>query len=162
MGSRTDRVEAVARRYVEKGAYASIEWLVVRDGAEWLRGQVGMADPLNGIAIPQKPIYRLYSMTKPVVSAIAMMLLEEGRLRLYDPVSSFLPAFRNMQIIDEAGTLRPARSIMTVEQLLSHRSGLTYGFLTGCPAAARYRQTDLGRTAPPLEQFVDFPAPPPQ
>jgi CubicO group peptidase (beta-lactamase class C family) len=83
------------------------------------------------------------------------MLVEEGKLRLYDPVASYLPAFSGMRIIDPDGTLRPARHIMLVEHLLTHRSGLTYGFLTGCAAAQRYRETDLGHSAGSLEAMVD-------
>ncbi|MCB1465388.1 MAG: beta-lactamase family protein [Nitratireductor sp.] len=155
MPSRTDRIEQAARRHVEAGSHAGIEWLVRLDGHDWLRGSVGLADPLAGTPMPEKPIYRLYSMTKPVISAIALMLVEEGRLHLYDPVAAFLPDFARMQVIDDDGTLHPARRMMLVEHLLTHRSGLTYGFLAGCAAAARYRETDLGRTHPPLPEFID-------
>ena len=155
MPSRTDRIEQVAQRYVDSGTYPAIEWLVQIDGHEWLRGSVGKADPLNGTDLPQNPIYRLYSMTKPVVSAIALMLLEEGKLRLYDPVAAFLPAFARMEIIGEDGTLVPARRSMLVEHLMTHRSGLSYGFLLDCPAGAKLRETDLRARAGPLEGMID-------
>ncbi|MEC9342969.1 MAG: serine hydrolase domain-containing protein [Pseudomonadota bacterium] len=155
MASRIDRIEQVAQRHVAAGAYPSIEWLVQVDGHEWLRGAAGQADPLSNVPLPGKPIYRLYSMTKPVISAIALMLVEEGRLHLYDPVAAFLPAFGRMEIIDADGTLHPAGRVMLVEHLLTHRSGLTYGFLQSCPAAARYRETRLGSSHEPLETMVD-------
>ncbi|GKX33775.1 MAG: serine hydrolase [Rhizobiaceae bacterium MnEN-MB40S] len=155
MSARTDRVQAVARRYVEMGAYPSIEWLVRIDGQEWFRGSVGQADPVNGVAVPDKAIYRLYSMTKPVIASIAMMLIEEGKLRLYDAVASYLPDFASMDIIDPDGALRPAKRVMLLEHLLTHRSGLTYGFLPGCAAAKRYREAKLGISAPPLKEMID-------
>jgi len=155
MPSRTDRVEERARRYVELGAYASIEWLVFHEGREWLRGRVGTADPANNVPLPEKPIYRLYSMTKPVVSAVAMMLVEEGRLRLYDFVATYLPKFAKLQIVDRDGGMRPAKKPMIVEHLLSHKAGLSYGFLPDCPAAAHYRKTDLRSNAGPLEGMID-------
>ncbi len=154
MPSRTDRIEQVAQRYVDSGTYPSIEWQVRLDGHEWLSGAVGEADPLNGVALPEKPIYRIYSMTKPVISAIALMLLEEGRLRLYDPVAAFIPAFRQNRIIDRDGNLTQARRAMLVEHLMTHRSGLSYGFLLDCPAGAKYRETDLRKTAGPLEDMI--------
>jgi CubicO group peptidase (beta-lactamase class C family) len=149
-----DRVRSVAERHCAEGRFASIEWRATRAGRKWLSGRAGMADPLNGIKLPAEPIYRIYSMTKPVVSAIALMLLEEGRLRLYDPVAEFVPAFAAPEILSPDGKRARARRPMLVEHLLTHRAGLTYGFLADCPVAALYRQTDLGRTARSLEDFV--------
>lgn len=155
MNRREARIEALARRYVERGAYASMEWLVRRDGHEWLRGAVGMADPLNNTALPSKPIYRIYSMTKPVVSAIALMLVEEGHLRLYDPVAGFIPSFRDLEVMERDGTRRKPARIMTIEHLMTHRSGLSYGFLPDCHVSPLYRKTDLRETAGPLSEMID-------
>lgn len=155
MLGRIGRIAAVARRYVDMGAYASIEWLVMRDGREWLRGAAGMADPRSAAPLPEKPIYRLYSMTKPVVSAVALMLMEEGRLRLYDPVARFLPEFSATRIVGIDGGTRPSTRPILVEHLLTHRSGLSYGFLRDCPVAALYREAGLSADAGPLGAFVE-------
>ncbi|MEZ5872617.1 MAG: serine hydrolase domain-containing protein [Nitratireductor sp.] len=155
MSLREARVEAMARRYTDSGAYASMEWLVMRDGHEWLRGSCGMADPSNGVVLPDKPIHRIYSMTKPVVSAVALMLVEEGLLRLYDPVAMFIPSFRNLEVLERDGMSRKPTRIMTIEHLMTHRSGLSYGFLPDCHVAALYRKTDLRDTAGPLSQMID-------
>ena len=154
MPSRTDRIEQAARRHVEAGSHAGIEWLVRLDGHDWLRGSVGLADPLAGTPMPEKPIYRLYSMTKPVISAIALMLVEEGRLHLYDPVAAFLPDFARMQVIDDDGTLHPARRMMLVEHLLTHRSGLTYGFMMQSEVDALYRKEKIGRPDETLQEMA--------
>jgi CubicO group peptidase (beta-lactamase class C family) len=154
-GNRSARVAEVAARHVARGNFASAEWLVLRDGREWLRGQVGLADPHANTPIPEKPIYRIYSMTKPVISAIVMMLVEEGVIHLYDPVGSWIPAFARPEIVHPDGSCSRARSTMLVEHLLTHTSGLSYGFLRKCKAAEFYRKTDLRRTAGPLEAMIE-------
>jgi len=150
-----DRARSVAERHCAEGRFASIEWRATRGGRKWLSGRAGMADPENGVKLPADPIYRIYSMTKPVVSSIALMLLEEGRLRLYDPVAEFIPAFAAAEILGADGNRTKSRRPMLVEHLLTHRAGLTYGFLPDCAVAPLYRRTDLGRKAPPLADFVD-------
>ena len=152
---RLQMLERVATQHCAIGNFASVEWLVVRDGRQWLRGRAGMADPHKSVALPDKPIYRLYSMTKPVISAIAMMLVEEGILHLYDPVSNWLPAFASPQIIGAGGRLTSAKKTMLVEHLFTHCSGLSYGFLRDCKAAVRYRMTRLRNTAGPLAGMID-------
>lgn len=149
-----ERVASVAKAHTDAGRFASIEWLVLREGREIMRGAAGMADPLNGVKLPEKPIYRIYSMTKPVISAIAMMLLEEGRLRLYDPVAAFIPTFSKPEILSPDGTRAPATRPVLVEHLMTHRAGLSYGFLPECPVGALYRETDLRRTSGPLEDMI--------
>lgn len=149
-----ERVASVARAHCDAGRFASIEWVAHREGREILRGAAGMADPLNGVALPDKPIYRIYSMTKPVISAIAMMLVEEGRLRLYDPVAAWISAFAKPEILSADGSRAPATRSMIVEHLMTHRAGLSYGFLPDCPVAALYRQTDMRKTAKPLEDMI--------
>jgi CubicO group peptidase (beta-lactamase class C family) len=154
--ARAQRARRVAERHVTEGRFASVEWLVMRDGREWQRGALGMADPHNGVALPEKPIYRIYSMTKPVVSALAMMLVEEGILHLYDPVAKWLPEFARMQIIGEDGALSPAKNLMLIENLMTHTAGLSYGFLQKCPAGAEYRKTNLRKTAGPLKDMIEI------
>lgn len=152
---KTDLIAEAARRQVDAGAFASIEWMVVRDGSEWSRGAIGMADPLNGIALPEKPIYRIYSMTKPVISAIAMMLVCEGKLHLGDLAGSYIPGLLRPRIMDEDGKTRRARQPLTVAHLLSHTSGLSYGFLPGCPVAKLYREAQLRHASESLAEMVD-------
>jgi CubicO group peptidase (beta-lactamase class C family) len=89
-------------------------------------------------------IFRIASMTKPITSVAAMMLFEEGKLALTDPVSKFIPAFREMKVLTRGAqgaepTLAPARRQMTIRDLLTHRSGLTYGFLDNGQVGNAYR-----------------------
>jgi len=135
-GSRLDRVAARAEAHVAAGAFGGIEWAVEKSGAPFCAGRAG---ELSG----DVPIYRIYSMTKPVVSAVAVMLMEEGKLRLSDPVAAYLPDFAKMEVHGEDG-MRAARSLMVVEHLLTHQAGLSYGFLHGfCPVGKAMEGSDL-------------------
>lgn len=98
-------------------------------------------------------------MTKPITSVAVMMLAEEGKLFLTDPVSKFIPAFKGQQVIAEGGTTVPARRDITIRDLLSHRSGISYGFLNAGPVGNAYRKdgvTDgLTTTSMTLEEGIN-------
>lgn len=138
--SRQDRIAQVAARYTAAGKYSGIEWLVEHRGERLAEGRAGHADAATRSEIPDGAIYRIYSMTKPVVSVLALMLMEEGKLRLFDLVSTFDPAFANMQVLLPNGQLRPAERPIMVEDLLTHRAGFTYEFITGCHIAPLYQK----------------------
>lgn len=110
--------------------------MVVRNGRTAYYEAFGVQDPARPDAMSRDSIFRIYSMTKPMVSVAAMMLVEEGRLLLEAPVSRYIPSFANVRVgvekTDAAGVktleLVPARRPVTVQDLLRHTSGLTYGF----------------------------------
>ncbi len=141
--SRMDRMSAVAQGYINRKQYASIEWLVQRRGETLTRGQAGVADITSGAALPKQPIYRLYSMTKPVVSVLALILIEQGKLRLYDALVQFNRAFAGMRVLHPDGRLEPANRFITVEDLITHRAGFTYPFIHGCHISPYYRQARI-------------------
>ena len=86
---------------------------------------VGLLSPENPKPVNQDSIFRIYSMTKPIVSVAIMTMVEDGMMALDDPVSKFIPEFADAQVIDhETGESRPARNAMTIENLLTHESGL--------------------------------------
>jgi CubicO group peptidase (beta-lactamase class C family) len=104
-----------------------------------------------GNPMPPDAIFRLYSMSKPIVSVAAMMLVEDGALTLADPLSNYIPAFANTKVgIDRPGgdehatsTFVPLERPITIEDLLRHTSGITYGFYGDDPARRRYSRLDL-------------------
>ena len=111
---------------------------VERRGVVALSESIGWRDPAVSAPMRADSIFRIYSMTKPIVSVAAMRLFEQGRLRLDDPVSRYIPAFAATQVLVEAGatqTLVAARQAITVQDLLRHTAGLTYEFLP--PSAVR-------------------------
>ena len=86
---------------------------------------VGLLSPENPKPVNQDSIFRIYSMTKPIISVAIMTMVEDGLMALDDPVSKFIPEFADAQVIDlETGATSPARNVMTIENLLTHESGL--------------------------------------
>ena len=102
--------------------------LVVRDGRIGWYEAFGKRDPLAADPMAKDAIFRIYSMTKAIVSVAAMMLWEEGRLLLNDPVAKFIPEFAGQKVLLESGEQVAPASPMTVQDLLRHTSGLTYEF----------------------------------
>ena len=140
---RIGRIEQVAQHYTDAGTFSSIEWLIYQRGSILDAGNVGYACREENTPVPDTPIYRIYSMTKPIVSAMGLILMEQGRLHLLDPVAKFIPGFKRPDILNTTGNRAPADGPITVEHLFTHRSGLSYGFMPGCPVGELYRQHNL-------------------
>ncbi len=108
--------------------------LVARKGAIVHADAIGFGDVSTRRPLKRDAIFRAYSMTKPLVSVLAMMMVEEGKLQLTDPMVKFFPAFANMQVLsnpaDPKSAREPAKRQITVQDLLRHTSGLTYGEFT--------------------------------
>jgi CubicO group peptidase (beta-lactamase class C family) len=142
---RLARLGAVMRREVETAHVPGVSILISRQGKVAYRENFGALRP-SGPAMRGDGIFRIYSMTKPIVSVAIMMLVEEGRLFLSDPLAKFIPEFANPQVgVEEGGRLDlvPAKREITIQDLLRHTSGLTYGF-TGSSAVQRlYAQAPL-------------------
>ncbi len=151
---RIQRIEAIANKHVDQGSISGVEWLVKRKGETWAQGSAGFSDAPNQITMPKKPIYRIYSMTKPIVSVVAMMLVEQGKLRLFDPVAAYLPDFAKMTVMNADGKTSAAKSPMIIEHLLTHRAGLSYGFLTGSLVSEFYRSSNINSAKTSLEQAI--------
>ncbi len=141
--TRQNRLAAAAQQYIDRHQFAGIEWHVEAQGNELAKGRVGVANVTTGEDMPEKPIYRIYSMTKPIVSVMALILVEQGKLRLYDMLPQFNPAFRAMRVLLPNGQLQPAVRPIMVEDLLTHRAGFTYEFITGCHIAPGYDAISL-------------------
>ena len=131
-----DRIGRTLRADVERGRIPGAVVIVARKGRIAYVDAVGFRDKAAGAAMPQDAIFRIASMTKPLVSVATMMLYEEGRLFLSDPVSKYIPELANRQVgvekLDPATGKSvyyavPADSEMTIQDLLRHTSGFTYG-----------------------------------
>ncbi len=149
--SRIDR--HLERRYLDQKKIAGALTLVARRGELVHLSGIGMMDLERGKAMHEDVIFRIYSMTKPITSVALMSLYEEGMFQLDDPVHRFIPEWRNLGVY--AGGQHPhfqtepcARPI-SVRDVLSHMSGLTYGFMQRTPVDAAYRELGIGdRTRP--------------
>ena len=117
---------------------------------------LGRLDPATGAAMREDAIFRIYSMTKPLVSLMTMMLAEEGRLQLIDPVSAYLPVFANAKVSTGAGQAEPARRAATVQDLLRHTAGLTYEFTGSDPVQQQYETADIGNRSRSNPEFCQL------
>ena len=134
---RTQRLMDVLRREVASGRLPGAVAMVARRGQIGLFEAVGQQDPATGTPMKTDSIFRIYSMTKPVVSVAVMMLVERGQLLLSDPVSRWLPEYANQQVATAHG-LEPVRQAATVQDLLRHTAGLTYEFLGDSAVQRQY------------------------
>ena len=134
---RTQRLMDVLRREVASGRLPGAVAMIARRGQIGLFEAVGQQDPSTGTPMKTDSIFRIYSMTKPVVSVAVMMLVERGQLLLSDPVSRWLPEYANQQVATSQG-LEPVRNPATVQDLLRHTAGLTYEFLGDSAVQRQY------------------------
>ena len=146
-------LQAIADKHVDAGAFASIEWAVSVGNNSLVTGRsVGEAYA----PLPVDPIYRIYSMTKPIVSVAALRAIKEGKLNLYDRLSQFFPRFSRPIILHPDGSAGQAGEPILIEHLFSHRAGLSYGFNTGCPVGGMYAKDEIIKTTCSLEEFTNI------
>lgn len=132
---------------VEAGLISGAVTLVWHRGNVLQVNEIGQRDIEANLPMQRDTIFRIASMTKPVTVAAAMTLVEEGKLALTDPVSRWLPELADMRVlIDPTGSLDntvAARRPITIDDLMTHRSGLAYGFSVGGPISRAYGQVSL-------------------
>ncbi len=121
-----DQVKKVLKESINKNELAGGNLLVIKGGKEIFYHEDGLADMDAGLPIKRDSIFRLYSMSKPVTATAVMILLERGEIDLYEPVSKYLPGFKN-QMVEEGDFLVSAKREMIIKDLLSMTSGLVYG-----------------------------------
>ncbi len=139
-------LEQVLQADVDKGRLPGAVALVARHGQTVLHSAIGQQNPADGTPMASDSIFRIYSMTKPLVSVAIMQLLERGQLLLSDPVGQHLSEFADVRVAEDETarqTQSPARP-PTVQDLLRHTSGLTYEILGDDPIQQRYAQAGLG------------------
>jgi CubicO group peptidase (beta-lactamase class C family) len=132
----------VLRREVASGRLPGAVTMVARRGQIALFEAIGQQDPAAGTPMKTDSIFRIYSMTKPVVSVAVMMLMERGQLLLSDPVSRWLPEYKNQKVATAQG-LEPVRQEATVQDLLRHTAGLTYEFLGDSNVQRQYGEVKI-------------------
>jgi CubicO group peptidase (beta-lactamase class C family) len=157
---RLGRIKAIMQAMADAKQIPGVETLVARRGVVVHHERVG---------VPEDAIYGMASMTKPVTSVAVMMLLEDGQLLLSDPVSRFVPAFREMHVLappasssnGHGAATVPARRPITIDDLLTHTSGLVYGFQERGPLGEIYRKNGVydgqgGKRPPSLAEQMNL------
>ena len=149
---RLDRIgRFVDQNYVATGKLPGALVQVWRRGELAVNAVLGMADRERQVPLAEDSIFRIYSMTKPITSVAIMMLMEECKIALDDPVSKYIPEWENLGVfaggfMESFQTRAPARPMLVVD-LLRHTSGLTYGFQQNSNVDAAYRKLKLGELA---------------
>jgi len=153
-------VRAAMQRYVDQEILAGLSWTVLR-GRDVVDQQcVGLADREANVALRNDHIFRAFSNTKLFVTCAVMMLVEEGRVGLDDGVEKFLPQLGNRMVLKAGATsladVEPAKSPITIRQLLTHTSGLSYGlFDPGAVLFKAYNEAKLRDPMTPLSVFIE-------
>tara|TARA_B100002003_G_scaffold224553_1_gene229982 strand:+ start:165 stop:1490 length:1326 start_codon:yes stop_codon:yes gene_type:complete len=144
-------IDAKLQEHIDAGDMPGASILIARDGQIVHTAVLGAIRP-DGPEMTRDAIFRIYSMTKPITSVAALMLVEQGKLDIGDKVSKYLPEYKEMTVAtgtgdDGAPITEPAKREMTVQDLLRHTSGLTYGFFGQGPARKAYLDARAGDSA---------------
>jgi CubicO group peptidase (beta-lactamase class C family) len=148
-GERLTRIDQhLNQRYIRPKKISGTLTLVARHGKVAYLSPQGLMDIERHKVMTEDTIFRIYSMTKPITSVALMMLYEEGYFQLNDQVYKYIPEWRNLRVYDSGNhplflTTEPERP-MTIRDLMTHTSGLTYGFMERTNVDAAYRKLDIG------------------
>jgi len=144
-----ERLEAhVKHRYIEAGRFPGSQLVIYRRGKVVHSTVQGYADLERKVPVKDDTIFRIYSMTKPITSVAFMMLVEEGRVALDEPVAKYIPEWKDLGVFvagsAPAFLTRPPSRPMLIVDLMRHTSGLTYGFQQRSNVDAAYREAKIG------------------
>ncbi len=161
---RLKRLDATFQKIIDDKELPGVTVMVARKGRLVYQKSFGFQDREKSTPMANDSIFRIYSMTKPIVSVAAMMLVEEGKLQLAEPISKYIPEFKEMKVgvdsVDASGTATfttvPAKRQITVQDLLRHTSGLTYGAPLNDKTTVQkmYKDAGIGLSAKSLDDFV--------
>jgi CubicO group peptidase (beta-lactamase class C family) len=150
-----EHADAIVRGMIEQKKFAGAVTEVARDGKVVDLKAVGMMDIEKKLPMKTDTIFRIYSMTKPITTVAAMMLVEEGRVQLDDPVSKYIPEMKNLRVyVGPNDETVPAKREITVRDLMRHTAGFTYGVFGNSAVDKMYKERKLLDRNMPLQDFV--------
>ncbi|MEX2327392.1 MAG: serine hydrolase domain-containing protein, partial [Pseudomonadales bacterium] len=152
-GSRLYKIDHLTQRYINDGKLPGTITLVARRGEVVHLSCQGKMDVEADKDMDDDTIFRIYSMSKPITSVALMMLYEDGHFQLDYPVSTYIPGFKHLKVHTANGLIDSQRE-MTIRDLLSHTSGLTYGFMNATPVDAMYRENAVEESKD-LDEMVE-------
>ncbi len=161
---RLGKLTARLKADVEKGVIPGAIVLVARHGKIAMFEPIGMLNPQTKAPMTRDAIFRIYSMSKPITSVSTMILFEEGKLALNDPVSKYIPKLGGLKVgvekPDPSGgkptlELVPSQRDMTIQDLLRHTSGLTYGFFGNTLVKKMYVESKVWNDYPSNAELID-------
>lgn len=156
---RLSRLTDAMQGLVDEGRLAGVVTAVVRHGKIVHFESAGWRDMEASAPMTNDALFRIYSMTKPITGVALMMLYDEGKFRLSDPVEMYIPELSDLQVAagtDENGELitEPADHPMTIRELMAHTGGLTYGIFSGSEVDSMYVEADLLNSGITLKEMV--------
>lgn len=150
---RLDYINKLAQKYVVEGKIAGLVTMVAREGKIVHFEAAGSRGVDDKRPVEKDSLFRIYSMSKPITSVALMMLYEEGKFQLKDPVSKFIPELSKLSVMTEDGKLVDTDSDMTIQQLMTHTAGFSYDFHPDEPVSKLYKSADLFKSKD-LDEFV--------
>jgi len=160
---RLDRITQWMKAEVTKGTIPGAVTLIARNGKVVYFEMAGVLDPDTKAPMGRDAIFRIYSMSKPITTVAAMMLVEQGKLTLDEPVAKYIPAFKEMKVgMESKGEdgkpelhLVDAKKPITIQDLLRHTSGITYGFFGDLLVKKAYLEADVRAGDPDNADFAE-------
>src|SRR3990167_4467358 len=154
--ARQAAIRPALQAFVDRGELAGVVTLTSKSGIVVQSEAIGFSDIQAGSPMRPDTLFRIASMTKPVTSVALLMLMEEGKLGLNDPIARWVPELADMQVLREAtgplDEVTPAKRVITIEDLLTHRSGVAYAPFSGGPIQQAYERAlgdpVMNRSAP--------------
>lgn len=156
---RLKRIQPAMEAWIDRGTLAGVSMMVARRNKVVYSAEFGDLDKESGAPMPDDALFRIYSMTKPIVCTALMTLYEAGYFQLFTPVEKFIPALGKVKVLPEGAStsdyVTDLEYPITVGDLMRHTAGFTYDFLEDSPAGELYREAQIGHNAGrTLEQFV--------
>ena len=156
---RLERLKGAMQGLVDDGRLAGITTMISRHGKVAHFETYGQQSIEEGVAMSRDSIFRIYSMTKPITGVALMILYEEGRFRLGDPVSKYIPELGGLEVAAREGPdgpiTEPADHEMTIRELMSHTAGLSYGLFSDSQVDDLYTDSNVLDSSTTLEDMID-------
>jgi CubicO group peptidase (beta-lactamase class C family) len=151
---RLKRIDPILQHHVDNGDFSGAISLVARHGKIVHFKSFGQRDIEAGEPMEKDTLVRIYSMTKPIVGVALMMLHEEGKFQLNDPVSKYIPEFKNLKVLEDGQEVDPIRP-MRIQHLFTHTAGFTYGFFGNSEIDKRYIKAGILRKQSTTKEFIE-------
>ncbi|MFC4309638.1 serine hydrolase domain-containing protein [Steroidobacter flavus] len=157
---RLNRLTTEMKALAERGDVSGVVTMVARKGKVVQLEAAGKRELEGGAPMQKDSIFRIYSMTKPITGVAMMILFEQGKWQLNDPVSKYIPEFADLKVakVDPANgavTTVPSNHPMTMRELMSHSGGLTYGFFGGTAVDKQYVDNKVFDQSQPMQTFIE-------
>ncbi|MDC3081030.1 beta-lactamase family protein [Paracoccaceae bacterium] len=146
----------IAEKFISKKLIAGLEWDIRIKNKVLSNGVAGSKDARSHDLLQEGQIYRIYSMTKPIVSMACIRLIERNKIHLNSIAQEFIPSLKSLKIIRPGGILERLKRPITIVDLLTHTAGFSYSFNIGCQVASFYKEANLlNRPSLSLKEFVE-------